>query len=82
MRLKCRETGEGVIETEAEKGSIKFGSPNMANFTGKADFPYLGRGVVFTARKISDTPSRSGQWNTWDQYSGVAYEYARTSRWR
>jgi len=80
VRLRGRENGEGEICSLAAKGSIQFKGANMASFTGKADLPFIGNGVVFTARKTSDaTPF--GQGDQWEYYSEAAYESARIGRW-
>lgn len=79
LKLKCRETGEGVIQSTEEKGTIKFKDENLASFIGKANLSCVGQGVPFTARKISDTPARPR--NSWADYSERAYEYARVRRW-
>jgi hypothetical protein len=79
LKLKCRETGEGVIQSTEEKGTIKFKDENLASFIGKANLPCVGQGIPFTARKISDTPARPR--NSWADYSERAYEYARVRRW-
>jgi hypothetical protein len=79
LKLKCRETGEGVIQSTEERGTIKFKDENLASFIGKANLPCVGQGVPFTARKISDAPACPG--NSWADYSERAYEYARVRRW-
>jgi hypothetical protein len=79
LKLKCRETGEGMIQSTEERGTIKFKDENLASFIGKANLPYVGKGVSFTARKISDAPACPG--NSWSDYSEKAYEYARVRRW-
>ena len=79
LKSKCRETGEGEIQSTAEKGTIKFKDEKLASFIGNANLPCVGQGVPFTARKISDTPAYSG--NSWADYSESAYEYARVRRW-
>lgn len=80
LKLKCRETGEGEIQCTAENGTLTFPDEKLASILGKTNLPYVGRGVPFTARKISDTPSHSE--NSWADYSERAYEYARVSRWK
>jgi len=80
LRLKCRETGEGMIESTAQKGTIKFKDEFLASFTGEANLPYVDDKVFFTARKISSAPA--GSRYSWAQYSESAYEYARVNRWR
>jgi hypothetical protein len=79
LKLKCRETGEGEIQYTAERGTIKFKDEKMASFIGNADLPCVGKGVPFTARKISDMPADPG--DSWADYSESAYEYARVRRW-
>jgi hypothetical protein len=78
VRLKSRDTGTGEIHSTAEKGSIKFNGPNLSSFTGEADMA-IGRGVSFTARKISAAPSETC--DSWASYSEAAYERARVGRW-
>ena len=80
LRLKCSETGEGEIFSTPEKGTIKFDSSKLSSFTGRADMPCVGQGVVFTARKISAVPPTLG--DSWEAYSEAAYERARVGRWR
>ncbi|RDL33702.1 Uncharacterized protein BP5553_08070 [Venustampulla echinocandica] len=79
LKLKCRETGEGVIQYTEEEGTIIFKDENLASFLGNANLPCVGQGVPFTARKISDAPARPR--NSWADYSESAYEYARVARW-
>jgi hypothetical protein len=79
LKLKCRETGEGVIQFTEKRGTIKFEDENLASFIGKANLPCVGQGITFTARKISDAPACPG--NSWADYSERAYEYARVRRW-
>lgn len=79
LKLKCRETGESVIQSTEERGTIKFKDEKLASFIGNANLPCVGQGVPFTARKISDTPACPG--NSWADYSERAYEYARVRRW-
>ena len=79
LKLKCRETGEGEIQSTAERGTIKFKDEKFASFIGNANLPCVGQGVPSTARKTSDTPAYSG--NSWADYSESAYEYARVRRW-
>lgn len=80
LKLKCSETGEGMIHSQASNGTINFKDKNFASFKGLADFPCVGKGVSFFARKISDLPSSSG--NEWTDYSEGQYEMARVNRWR
>jgi hypothetical protein len=80
LKLKCRETGEGVIEYTAEEGTITFKDHSLTSFTGKANLPFISEGVAFSARKIADAPSSPG--NSWADYSEEAYDYARVNRWR
>jgi hypothetical protein len=79
LKLKCRETGEGMIHFEAENGTIKFKDKNFASFEGVADLPDVGEEVSFSARKISDLPCASG--NEWTDYSERQYEIERVNRW-
>lgn len=79
LKLKCCETGEGVIQFREERGTIEFKDENLASFIGKANLPCVGQGVSFTARKISDAPACRG--NSWVDYSERTYEYARVRRW-
>ncbi|KAK4221716.1 hypothetical protein QBC38DRAFT_521393 [Podospora fimiseda] len=79
VRLKSRETGEGVISPDAEKGSIKFKGSDFSAFTGEIDLSFVGRNVPFTARMVSGTASGGGK--SWSDYSHAAYERARVCRW-
>jgi hypothetical protein len=79
LKLKCRETGEGVIQPTEQRGTIRFKDENLGSFIGKADLPCVGQGVPFSARKISDTPACPS--NSWADYSETAYEYERVKRW-
>ncbi|KAH8590158.1 hypothetical protein B0O99DRAFT_521816 [Bisporella sp. PMI_857] len=79
LKLKCRETGEGMIQSTEESGTIKFKDKNLASFIGKANLPCVGQGIPFTARKISDAPAPPE--NSWADYSEKAYEDARVGRW-
>jgi hypothetical protein len=79
LKLKCRETGEGVIQSMEQRGTIKFRDGKLASFIGEANLPCVGKGVPFTARKTSDTPASPG--DSWADYSETAYEYARVRRW-
>ncbi|KAK1772221.1 hypothetical protein QBC33DRAFT_582673, partial [Phialemonium atrogriseum] len=79
LKLNCRETGEGMIQSTAEKGTIKFNAENLASFNGKTNLPCVGQGVPFTARKISDVPCQPR--NSWADYSERAYELAWVRRW-
>jgi hypothetical protein len=79
LKLKCRETGEGEIHYEAEDGSIEFDDNNLASFEADADFPIVGSGISFTARKISDKPSPSER--DWADYSERQHEIERVGRW-
>ncbi|KAF7176372.1 hypothetical protein CNMCM7691_002501 [Aspergillus felis] len=80
LKLKCREMGEGMIHFQASNGTINFKDKNFARFEGVADFPDVGQGVSFFARKISDVPCPSG--NDWTGYSERQYEIERVNRWR
>lgn len=80
LKLKCRETGEGQIYPTAEDGTISFTHENLASFQGEACLPCVGQKVLFTARKVSDTPVDAD--DSWADYSESAYEYAQVSRWR
>ncbi|KAF7131075.1 hypothetical protein CNMCM5793_004062 [Aspergillus hiratsukae] len=80
LKLKCRETGEGMIHFQASNGTINFKDKTLASFEGVADFPGVGQGVSFFARKISDLPRLSG--NDWTDYSERQYETERVNRWR
>ncbi|GIK05558.1 hypothetical protein Aspvir_009671 [Aspergillus viridinutans] len=79
LKLKCREMGEGMIHFEESNGTINFKDKNFASFEGVADFPDVGEGVSFFARKISDLPCPSG--NDWSDYSERQYEIERVNRW-
>jgi hypothetical protein len=79
LKLKCHETGEGVIQSTEQRGTIKFKDENLDGFIWKANLACVGQGVPFSARKISDTPACPG--NSWADYSESAYEYARVGRW-
>ncbi|EPE29789.1 AT hook motif family protein [Glarea lozoyensis ATCC 20868] len=79
LRLKCRETGEGEIQSEAEQGTITFKDGNLASFTGKATLPCVGEAIPFSGRKISDTPAAPE--SSWADFSENAYEDARVGRW-
>lgn len=79
LKLKCRETGEGEIQFTEKSGTIKFNNENLASFMGKVNLPIVGRGVPFTARKVSDEPAPFE--NSWAEYSEAAHEYARGRRW-
>jgi hypothetical protein len=79
VRLKSRDTGTGEINTEANEGKITFNAPTLSGFTGEAKIGCIGLKVIFTARKVSAVAPDS--WDSWDNYSEAAYEYARVSRW-
>lgn len=79
LKLKCREMGEGMIHFEASNGTINFEDKNFASFEGVADFPDVGQGVFFFARKVSDLPCPSR--NDWTDYSERQYEIERVKRW-
>lgn len=81
LRLKGRETGEGQIYPDAEKGAIKFKDERMASFLGKASLPFEGENIPFTGRKISDQPSPKARGGEWEDYSDRAEGYARRQRW-
>lgn len=59
LKLTCCEKGEGMIHFEAKDGTIDFEDKSFAGFEGDADFPCVGHGVPFFARKISDVPCPS-----------------------
>ncbi|KAH6623406.1 hypothetical protein F5144DRAFT_623373 [Chaetomium tenue] len=80
VRFKSRETGTGQINSDAEKGTITFGAPDLSAFTGKVDMGSIGSGVIFKARKVSACAPELR--DSWSCYSEAAYEYARVSRWR
>ncbi|RYP48153.1 hypothetical protein DL769_011236 [Monosporascus sp. CRB-8-3] len=80
LQWKGRETGEGMILSEAEKGSIKFDNSKFASFTGEMNMILVGRNVPFMARKVSGTAQRD--YRSWASYSQAAYERAQVSRWR
>ncbi|PGG96408.1 hypothetical protein AJ79_09603 [Helicocarpus griseus UAMH5409] len=79
LRWKGRETSENVISYTAEKGTLKFEDTKFASFVGKMSMDFVGSGVPFKARKVSDIPSISN--NSWSDFSETAYEYARVARW-
>ncbi|KAK4034726.1 putative AT hook motif family protein [Parachaetomium inaequale] len=78
VRLKSRDnTGTGEVHPTAEKGTITFNGPSLSSFTGKVDMA-IGRGVSFTARKISAVPTvPSEACDSWASYSEAACERAR-----
>ena len=80
FRMKSKDTNTWEINYLAEKGTIEFGGPDFAAFTGVTDMPWIGPGVSFTARKISSKEPQF--WETWGDYSQAAYERARVGRWR
>ncbi|RAL07330.1 uncharacterized protein BO97DRAFT_446930 [Aspergillus homomorphus CBS 101889] len=80
-RLKMRscETGESEINYHSENGTIEFKDGRYASFVAKANMWFVGRGVKFTARKVSDTPSSRGK--EWASYSERQSETERVNRW-
>ncbi|OJJ42500.1 hypothetical protein ASPZODRAFT_137291 [Penicilliopsis zonata CBS 506.65] len=80
LKLKGRETGEGMICYEATSGTINFKDQAFARFKGEADISGIGSGVSFLARKISTLPGPSR--NDWADYSERQYEKERINRWR
>lgn len=79
LKLNCRETGEGMIHFEPSDGTIDLQHNNLASFEGEADYPCVGHGVSFFARKVSDVPCRSGK--DWTDYSERQNEIERVNRW-
>ena len=79
LRMRSRETGEGVIDFIPEKGTITFDKADYSTFTGKVGMPCVGKDVPFRGRKISSTASKSSE--KWEDFSEAAYEYARVARW-
>ena len=80
VRLKSRDPGTGEIHPMAEKGTVKFNGPNLSSFTAEVDMD-IGRGVTFTARKISSVATvPSEKCDPWASYSEAAYERARVGR--
>ncbi|PLB54467.1 hypothetical protein P170DRAFT_397971 [Aspergillus steynii IBT 23096] len=79
VKMRGRETGEGEIMDVSKNGTITFKDGQFASFMGKADMALVGTGVVFTARKVSDTSSSQGA--EWADYSGRQHERERVSRW-
>lgn len=79
LKLKCRETGEGEIQTRAENGTIEFKDEDMASFTGKVDLVYTSPGTPFTGRKISDKPANFT--DSWADYSEKEHDRDEVRRW-
>ncbi|GKZ26052.1 hypothetical protein AbraIFM66951_005078 [Aspergillus brasiliensis] len=79
LKLRCRETGEGQIFPDPEYGTIRFEDGKFAVFAAEAEFPCVGSGITFTARKVSEISCPSGE--EWEEFSEEAYEYARVRRW-
>jgi hypothetical protein len=79
LMLKCRETSEGQIYYQPEKGKMTFKDANLAAFDGVADLPCVGSAVPFTARKVSDTAGRAA---SWEEFSRRNYDRANVDRWR
>ncbi|KAK2756546.1 hypothetical protein FQN54_005439 [Arachnomyces sp. PD_36] len=77
LKLRCRETDEGMIYSDASTGTITFKAKSFATFKGVADFPVVGEGVPFFARKVSDKPAWSG--SKWADYSEEQNEMARVN---
>ncbi|RAH69402.1 uncharacterized protein BO66DRAFT_420893 [Aspergillus aculeatinus CBS 121060] len=79
LKLLGCETGEGEIFNEPDDGSIKFRDGNFDSFEGQANMTFIGDGIAFTGRKVSDLPGSSG--GVWDEYSWRHHENARIGRW-
>ncbi|KAH8434173.1 uncharacterized protein LDX57_011811 [Aspergillus melleus] len=79
LKMRGRETGEGEIMDISDKGTISFKDGKFTSFVGEADMSVVGRGVTFTARKVSDTPNSDGR--EWADYSDRQYERERVGRW-
>ncbi|KAI9371398.1 hypothetical protein BJX61DRAFT_548286 [Aspergillus egyptiacus] len=79
MLLRCRETGEGQIFSDPDEGTIKFKDASLSSFVGEVDLPFVGSGVSFTARKVSDVPC--SQQTEWAEFSEERSEYAGVNRW-
>jgi hypothetical protein len=71
FRWRGRETGEGeIMSTERELGTLVFGDTKLAAFNGKVDMAFVGCGVPFRGRKVSDSPCRSN--SSWSDFSTTA----------
>lgn len=80
LKMRCRETGEGEIQTDTEDGTLKFDDENLVHFVGEAMIPCWGAHFSFTARKISNRPSASEK--NWGYYSEKRHDYEAARRWR
>ncbi|PYH76638.1 hypothetical protein BO82DRAFT_358962 [Aspergillus uvarum CBS 121591] len=79
LKLRGRETGEGESFCEPDDGRIKFKDDKFDMFKGEANMTFIGDGIAFTGRKVSDTPGSGG--GVWDEYSWRHHENARVGRW-
>lgn len=79
LLLRGRETGEGEIFPDPGTGRMRAGDLQFVSFTGKVDIACVGKDVVFTALKVSDTPGACA--NSWEDFSESQYERARVGRW-
>lgn len=79
LKARGRETGEGEIMDFSDNGTITFKDGKFTSLVGKADMSMIGRGVVFTARKVSDIPDSQGK--AWADYSERQHERERVDRW-
>jgi len=79
FRLRGRETGEGMIFFNPEKGYLDFTDSNYVAFKGVASLPAVGNKVPFEGFKVSaEAITRAQPWST---FSEKVHEEERTSRW-
>lgn len=79
LRLRGRETGEGMILHEPHDGYIEFTDDSFTQFKGVADLPYLGKAVIFEGFKISHIAKKRPE--PWENVSSAAYEHENDARW-
>ncbi|KAJ5380118.1 uncharacterized protein N7496_002546 [Penicillium cataractarum] len=80
LKIRCRDTGEGEIQSETEGGTLEFADEKLASFEGEAGLPCWGHRFSFSARKVSDVPAPSDK--NWGYYSERRHQYEWATRWR
>lgn len=79
LRIRGRETGEGEMFYDSERGHLEFTDNTYTRFTGVVGLPHVGPKVEFEGLKVDSEPQQ--QADAWEEFSERQYEYERVARW-
>lgn len=79
FRMRGRDTSEGQIFYEPERGHLDFTDDDFVAFRGIMALPAVGRKVPLEGFKINEKATSSAE--AWSNFSEKVYEEERVSRW-